>query len=222
MTIAVDSHVGKIATEHPLATRVFHRHGIDFCCGGGKPLSEACANKGIDAHAVVEEIEKELNTATVPSERWDNAPLMDLIQHILTDFHEPLREELGRIDVMTKKVVAAHGTKDASLAELRQECDHLGAELLQHMAKEEQILFPMIQSGDGMMAHGPISVMQHEHEDAGAALARIRALTNDYQVPAEACNTWRSLWAALEALEKSLHEHIHLENNILFPRTLQT
>ena len=221
MTIALDTHVGRIATEHPLATRVFHRHGIDFCCGGGKPLSEACSNQGIDASVVLSEIEKELNTATEPVERWDSAPLTDLIQHILVQFHEPLREELARIETMTGKVVAAHGSKDASLAELQVECNHLGAELLQHMGKEEQILFPMIQSGDGMMAQGPISVMQYEHDDAGAALARIRALANDYQVPEGACNTWRSLWAALEALEQSLKEHIHLENNILFPRTLQ-
>ena len=221
MPIALDSHVGQIATEHPLSTRVFHRHGIDFCCGGGKPLSEACAKHGVDAELVLQEIEKELSTTTAPVERWDSASLEDLIQHILSDYHEPLYEELSRIEAMANKVHEVHGNKDASLAELRTECHNLRAELLQHMAKEEQILFPMIQSGSGEMAQGPISVMQHEHDNAGAALAKIRSLTNSYQVPEEACNTWRSLWVALEALEKDLHEHIHLENNILFPRALR-
>lgn len=96
----------------------------------------------------------------------------------------------------------------------------LKVELEEHMAKEEQILFPMIQQGKGAFADGPISVMEHEHEEAGAALRRLRSLTNDYTVPEEACNTWRALWHRLASLEQSLHRHIHLENNILFPRAL--
>jgi regulator of cell morphogenesis and NO signaling len=96
----------------------------------------------------------------------------------------------------------------------------LKSALEQHMAKEEQILFPMIRQGQGAMADGPISVMEHEHDAAGAALARLRDLTNGYEVPGEACNTWRALWHGLAALEEALHQHIHLENNILFPRAL--
>ena len=89
------------------------------------------------------------------------------------------------------------------------------------MVKEERILFPMIKQGQGAMAGGPVSLMKHEHDSAGAALRRIRELTKDYQVPPEACDTWRALWHGLAALEESLHQHIHLENNILFPRALR-
>jgi regulator of cell morphogenesis and NO signaling len=123
---------------------------------------------------------------------------------------------------MAAKVLEVHRDKDPQrLAELIKVYGGLKAELLNHMAKEEQILFPMILRGQGAMAGGPISVMEQEHESAGAALRRLRELTDDYQVPAEACNTWRALWHGLEALEQSLHQHIHLENNILFPRALQ-
>ena len=95
-------------------------------------------------------------------------------------------------------------------------------ELIDHMAKEEQILFPMIRRGEGASADGPVTMMLHEHDDAGAALKRLRELTNNYEVPAEACNTWRALWHGLAALEDDMHRHIHLENNILFPTALQS
>jgi regulator of cell morphogenesis and NO signaling len=122
---------------------------------------------------------------------------------------------------MARKVVDVHRDKQPeTLPELLSVYLGLKAELEQHMAKEEQILFPMIQSGQGSMATGPISVMEHEHDSAGGALRRLRELTSGYEVPAEACNTWRALWHGLAALEESLHQHIHLENNILFPRAL--
>jgi regulator of cell morphogenesis and NO signaling len=221
MTIDRDSTVGELAVEHPLATRVFARHGIDFCCGGGKPLREACETRGLDTDMVVEEIRTELAGTEDATQRWDEAPLNDLVEHILAAYHRPLDEELPRLEVMARKVHQVHGEKAPEmLSELLSVYVALKAELEQHMAKEEQILFPMIQQGQGSMADGPISVMEHEHENAGAALARLRALTNGYEVPGEACNTWRALWHGLAALEKALHQHIHLENNILFPRAL--
>ena len=221
MTIRSDCTVGQLAVEHPLATRVFHRHGIDFCCGGGKTLQQTCAAKGLDTESVMEEILGELESATVREERWDQAPLTDLIRHILVTYHEPLSEELPRLESMARRVLEVHGDKDPEgLSELLSVLLGLKAELEDHMAKEEQILFPMIERGRGAMAMGPISVMEHEHESAGAALKRLRELTGDYQVPAAACTTWRALWFGLGALEESLHQHIHLENNILFPRAL--
>jgi len=221
MTIQSDNTVGQIATEHPLATRVFHRHGIDFCCGGGKPIGEVCNARGLDTTTILDEISKEISAESATEQRWDQSPLEDLIQHILVTYHEPLREELPRLEEMARKVQKVHGEKDPeTLSELVSICVDLRAELESHMAKEEQILFPIIRSGEGAMANGPISVMESEHESAGAALRRLRELTNGYTVPAEACNTWRALWHGLEALEEALHEHIHLENNILFPRAL--
>lgn len=221
MMIQSDSIVGQLAAEHPLATRVFHRHGIDFCCDGGRKLQEACAAQGVDTGMVLEEIRKELSNTTIPEERWGQAPLKDLVRHILVAYHGPLKEELPRLESMARKVLEVHGDKDPeTLSEVVEVYAGLKAELSQHMVKEEQILFPMIEQGQGAMAGGPVSVMKHEHDSAGAALRRLRELTKDYQVPPGACNTWRALWHGLAALEESLHQHIHLENNILFPRAL--
>ncbi len=223
MNISAESTVASLATEHPLATRVFSRHHIDFCCGGGRPLGEVCAEKGLDADQLIEEIQRELASTKADTIHWDAKPLDTLVRHILETYHRPLDEELPRLESMAAKVLEVHHDKDPErLSELVHVYGSLKAELQDHMAKEEQILFPMILNGRGAMAGGPISVMEHEHESAGAALRRIRELTNDYRVPAEACNTWRALWSGLEALEQSLHEHIHLENNILFPRALKS
>ncbi len=221
MTLQSDTPVGQLATEYPLATRVFHRHGIDFCCGGGHPLHEACTKRGVNTETVLAEIRAELDAPAASVQRWDQAPLEDLIAHILTTYHEPLKEELPRLLQMSVRVLKVHGNKDPeTLSELNSVLLALKNELEQHMEKEEQILFPMILEGQGAMADGPISVMEHEHESAGAALERLNELTKGYEVPEHACNTWRALWHGLAALEESLHQHIHLENNILFPRAL--
>jgi regulator of cell morphogenesis and NO signaling len=221
MSITTTHPVGTIAAEHPLATRVFARHGIDFCCGGGRPLEAVCEEKGLEPAVVLEEILKEIAATSGFSESWSEAPLDHLMDHILHAYHKPLWEELPRLDAMARKVLEVHHDKNPEgLTELVRVYGALRAELEQHMMKEEQILFPMVRRGQGIMASGPISVMEYEHEAAGEALRRLRVLTSDYEVPAEACNTWRALWHGLAALETELHEHIHLENNILFPRAL--
>lgn len=220
-TIAPETKVGAIATEYPLATRVFARHQIDFCCGGGQPLSSVCAKKGLDTATIVAEIEKEIAAAPADATRWDVEPLDALIDHILRTHHAFLVEEMPRLEAMARKVNEVHGHKMPEVfPALLNTYLGLKAELEQHMMKEEQILFPMIQMGQGSMAMGPVSVMEQEHENAGCALARLRELTNGYVAADGACNTWRALWAGLEALEADLHVHIHLENNILFPRAL--
>ncbi|MFO7587275.1 MAG: hemerythrin domain-containing protein, partial [Gemmatimonadota bacterium] len=122
---------------------------------------------------------------------------------------------------MAAKVVRAHGDKEPErLPELAAVLGGLRAEFESHMLKEERVLFPLIHQGRGAMATAPVSVMEHEHEEAASALRRLRELTDDYEVPAEACNTWRALWHGLADLERATHQHIHLENNILFPRAL--
>lgn len=220
MTINSDALIGKIASEYPLATRVFARHALDFCCGGGRPLNEVCAEKGLDSESVVKEIQKELET-NVDAVRWDDAPLDKLIEHILVTYHAPLKEELPRLELMAQKVLNAHEEKDPErFNELSALVTGLRAELEQHMANEENVLFPLILQGDGTAAQVPIAVMETDHEKAGGVLRRLRELTNDFQAPPEACNTWRALWVGLGALEADLHQHIHLENNILFPRAL--
>jgi regulator of cell morphogenesis and NO signaling len=220
MSITTETTVGQLATEQPLATRVFARYRIDYCCGGGRPLSEVCAQKGLDLDAVLAEIAKETEATGDSGVRWDQAPLTDIIDHILVTFHKPLCEELPRLEAMARKVAEVHGDKDPRLAEIRSVVVGLKAEMFDHMAKEEQILFPMINRGQGAMAGGPVSVMLDEHDSAGNALSRLRELTDGFVPSEQACNTWRALWAGLAALEAATHQHIHIENNILFPRAL--
>ena len=221
MTFSIESTVGQIATEHPLATRTFGRHGIDFCCGGGRTIREACEAKGLDTASILAEIQSELTAPDADLERWDEAPLDDLIDHILVTYHRPLEEELPRLEQMARKVLRVHGERMPEvLPELVSTLIDLKEELLSHMMKEEQILFPMIRQGSGSSADGPIAAMETEHDSAGGALRRLRELTGGYEVPAGACNTWRALWHGLAALEAGTHKHIHLENNILFPRAL--
>lgn len=216
-----DTPVGRIAASAPLATRVFARHGIDYCCGGGAPLEQACRRRELPVDRVLEEIHAETRGADADAGSWDGAPLPDLIEHILATYHRPLDEELPRIEAMARKVHAVHGDKDPErLGGIVETYLALKDDLEPHMMKEERILFPMILAGNGAMAGGPVEVMRHEHDHAGELLRRLRALTDDYTVPAGACNTWTALWHALADLERSLHEHIHLENNILFPRAL--
>jgi regulator of cell morphogenesis and NO signaling len=221
MNVERDSQVGRIATEHPIATRVFDRYGIDYCCGGGVPLATACASRGLDAERVIEEIRKEVGPGVGSSEGWGEAPLPDLVSHILAAYHRPLWEELPRLEAMARKVLEVHRDKEPEmLTELLSVYLGIKADLEPHMEKEEKILFPMIQRGQGFLADGPISVMREEHDQVGLALKRLRELTNDYEVPPRACNTWRALWHGLAAMEEELHRHIHLENNVLFPRAL--
>ncbi|MGE0432780.1 MAG: iron-sulfur cluster repair di-iron protein [Planctomycetota bacterium] len=213
--------MGEIAAGFPLATRVFARHRIDFCCHGGDPLQQVCEKKKLDVSAVLDEIEKELAEPQEDARRWDSEPLSDLIDHIVDTHHVFLREEMPRLEAMLRKVHRVHHARaPEQLDGLLSVYIAMKEELDQHMMKEEQILFPMIRQGSGEMADGPISVMLQEHDDAGEALRQIRDLTENYIVPQDACNTWRALWHGLEALEADLHQHIHLENNILFPRAL--
>jgi regulator of cell morphogenesis and NO signaling len=217
MDITADSRVGEIAAHHPLATRVFARHGIDFCCGGGVPLRQACERRGVAADMLIAEMQRELAGTPGTDAGWLEAPLSDLVEHIVQRYHEPLREELPRLEAMSRKVARVHAERDPEgrLPAILSTLLALKAELEGHMEREERVLFPLL------LAHGeaaPVEPFIDDHREAGEALARLRQLTESYQAPADACNTWRALWAGLEALEGALHEHIHLENNVLFPR----
>jgi regulator of cell morphogenesis and NO signaling len=217
MDITPETRIGDIAAHHPLATRVFARHGIDFCCGGGAPLERACETKGLAAGEVLAEIRRVLDGPDAGSTDWLGAPLSDLVEHIVTTYHAPLREELPRLEAMARKVAKVHAERDPEgrLPALVATFVGLRGELEDHMAREEAVLFPAILQGmDGL----PFQVFVDDHTEAGEALARLRELTEDYVAPEDACNTWRALWAGLADLESETHQHIHLENNVLFPR----
>ena len=217
--IDANETLGQLATAHPAATRVFLRHRLDFCCGGRQKLADACTKSGLDPRAIVAEIAAA--NEVPPAERWDTKPLPKLIDFILTRFHEPLRRDLPALVEAAQKVERVHGDKPTCPHGLATLLERVHAEIQQHLAKEEQVLFPAIQSeSHGAQVQMPIRVMMQEHDDHGENLQRLRELTADFVPPPEACATWRALYSGLETLEAELMEHIHLENNVLFPRAL--
>lgn len=220
MDITIETSVGQIAADRPLATRVFARHGLDYCCGGGKSLGEACADKGLDSERLLEEIRAEVMGRASESRPWDDVSSEELIDHIVAVYHEPLRDELPRLASMADKVARVHGHRHpVTLPALATAVTALRSELEPHMDEEEQVVFPRILNGEIDTA-AELAELENDHRAAGAALEQIRGLTLDYVLPADACGTWRALWHGLEDLEKAMHEHVHLENNVLFPRVL--
>ena len=218
-----DRSVGELVAERPGRSRVFQSFAIDFCCQGARTLGEACEKKGVPLDAVIEQLEAELADPAPPQQNPAELPPDELITYILEQHHEFLRRELPRLHAMAERVAHVHGGHTASLVEIFEVFVGLKEELTGHMMKEEQILFPAIVAlcgGDTMPPgsfDGPIDCMVHEHDNAGAALARLRDLSNGYQAPVDACNTYRALFAGLQDLEEDLHRHIHLENEVLFP-----
>ena len=224
MTITETTTVAEIAATIPASVKVFQQHGIDFCCGGKKQLGAICNERRLSFDAVAAAI---TSAATAPSpdqRNWTDAPLHELVAHIVATYHDALREELPRIAGMAERVARVHGAKDPAVNRLRQVITELSADLIAHMQKEERILFPSICArevgGGSMPLAQPIQVMEAEHDDAGTLLAEIRTLTNEYTVPAWGCGTVRALYHALADLESAMHVHVHLENNVLFPRAI--
>lgn len=213
--------VGELAAARPASVKVFQRHGIDFCCGGGVSVAEACAAHGLDADALLREIVEAEEQGSGDLEQWQSRPLAALLDHIVARYHRPLDEDLPRLEQLARKVARVHGEHHPELKPLLAVYLELARDLEPHMMKEEQVLFPAIRAGNGGGVQDPIAVMRMEHEDVGALLAQIHELTGGFEVPDDACASFRALWQGLAGLEQSLHEHIHLENNILFSRALR-
>jgi regulator of cell morphogenesis and NO signaling len=214
-----DATLADLAVRQPAASRVFHRHGLDFCCHGGRPLAEACEDRGLEPAAILGEIASETKVAGDEA-RWDERPIHELVDHIEAFFHRRLRAELPELVALARKVETRHGDKASCPRGLAAHLQQVHESVLEHLAKEEQVLFPMIRSGRARLAAGPIQVMEAEHLDHAEGLARTRALTAGLTAPAEACPSWRALYLRLGELEAELMEHIHLENNVLFLRVL--
>jgi regulator of cell morphogenesis and NO signaling len=210
--------LGELARVHPSATRVFLRHRLDFCCGGKRSLIDACEAAGLDPAEILAELNHEATRGDdVPG--WDNRPLGDLVDHIETHYHAALRRDLPSLIEAARRVERVHATKPAVPAGLGDVLLAFHAELDQHMAKEETILFPMLRRGvRGEAVYMPVRVMEHEHDGHADKLREIRALTDDLTLPAHACATWTALYHGLETVEAELMQHIHLENNVLFAR----
>ncbi|WP_374521281.1 iron-sulfur cluster repair protein YtfE [Hydrogenophaga sp.] len=208
-----DQSLGSLAVQIPGATAVFRRLKLDFCCGGQQSLDAACAHKGLDAAAVLSEIRALQEQKAAPE-----APApAELIDHILQRYHEVHRQQLPELIRMARRVEAVHRDHPQVPKGLADHLESMERELLDHMAKEEQILFPLLKQGGHPMVVHPIGVMRHEHVSHGAQLERLAELTQHHQPPTGACNTWQALYAGTARLSDDLIEHIHTENNLLFP-----
>jgi len=232
MSITTSETVGKIATDTPGTTREFEKLGIDYCCGGSRTLAEACAEAKISVDEVLARLEAiAASPSAVSDNKWDESSLADLIAHINGTHHVFVRSECPRIAALAAKVVAVHGKNHPELLTVQQVFSALTEELRVHLMKEEQVLFPYVLRMEESVLGGepappaifgtvlnPIRMMMQEHDGAGDALRALRSATNDYCVPDDACISYRTLFEALQGFEADLHQHIHLENNILFPR----
>ena len=228
--------VRDLAVENPAATRVFEKLKIDYCCGGHLSLEEACQNAGVTVGEVSDLLAKTNDTfaTSIAAEDFTKMSLAALADYIVRKHHTFTREENERITALLEKVCAAHGANHAELYEIQRIFGALRLEIENHLLKEERVLFPYIALMESSLNFGqpiptapfgstrnPVAVMVSEHDAAGEDLREIRRLSNHFAVPADACPTYKSLYNALEEFEKDLHQHIHLENNILFPKAVE-
>jgi regulator of cell morphogenesis and NO signaling len=232
MEIVETTQVADVASRFPATIKVFQKRGIDFCCGGKRGLATACAEGGIDLSLLRTELQTAIACAPEDTDGLPEMPLDELTRHIVARYHDTLREELPRMERMMQKVLAVHGPKHPWLDGVAQTFSALRDDMLPHMQKEEDVLFPFISrmASEQASVHlppapfgalqNPIRMMEMEHEAVGSLLVELRFQTNGYVPPEGACNTFRGLYHAFAELERETHEHIHVENNILHPRAM--
>lgn len=234
MTATEDMTVREIVANDFRSAEVFQRHGIDFCCRGNRSLEDACKSGGISVERILREVTEITAPPTAGGPRFNSWDLATLVSYIQANHHAFVRRTIPVLRTHTEKVAKAHGDAHPELCEVARLFALIADEMTSHMAKEEHILFPYIVALEQAVTannsapatpfgtvRNPIRMMEAEHESSGDAMARIRDLTSGYAVPEGACTTYRVCLQELEAFERDLHEHVHLENNILFPRALQ-
>ncbi|PNZ70340.1 iron-sulfur cluster repair di-iron protein ScdA [Staphylococcus croceilyticus] len=214
-----DSIVANIVTQQPLAADVFRQYGIDFCCGGNISIEEAVQNKKVDAETLL----NKLNALPVSQPGGISVEYLDapsLIQYIQSRFHQTIREEFKNLSPYVTKVARVHGERFPYLLELQDLYRQFRDGMLEHMAEEDEQAFPkLIEISKGHEVENADQIIQSlvdDHTQTGQLLQSMRELTNDYQPPQEACTTWRLVYNRLENLERETHEHVHLENHVLF------
>jgi regulator of cell morphogenesis and NO signaling len=229
-----DETLGEIAAKDLRKAQIFKKYGLDFCCGGKKTVKEACREKGLDVTKIEQELQqadKLLTSRPLPYNEWSPDFLAD---YIVNTHHSYVKKNLPDIKAYADKVARVHGSRHEELLTLRQLVDEVYTELMNHMVKEEKVLFPYIKElvatkNNTQPLHAshfgtvqnPINMMEMEHEVVAKNLADIRELTNDYQLPEDACASYSLLYRMLDEFENDLHVHVHLENNILFPKALE-
>jgi regulator of cell morphogenesis and NO signaling len=235
MAVVTTKTVREVAVENIAATRIFEKFGIDYCCGGGQSLQQACEKAHIPVDNVLDALEMAEATARAAQQArdWSHEPLSELIAHIKNTHHKYTREEAVRLTALLQKVCSVHGKNHPELFQIRGVFAGLSGELTTHLMKEEMVLFPYIERMEESVIQSepvppalfgsiqnPVAMMEHEHDSAGEALQSIRKASGDFTPPADACVSYQTLYKALAAFETDLHQHIHLENNILFPRAI--
>lgn len=235
MEIDATKTVKEIVVGMPSSVKVFEQLGIDYCCGGDKRLDEACRAAGLPVETVAQALIAAAGTAERSEETvdWNGRSLASLMDHIVEKHHAYCRVEVSRIEPLLDKVVQVHAAAHPELRRIKTLFSELRQELLMHLTKEEQTLFPYISRMEESVTHGipfprpafgtvqnPVRMMVMEHDHAGAALQEMRNLSGNYQLPPDACNSYRALYDGLKLFESDMHQHVHLENNILFPRTI--
>jgi regulator of cell morphogenesis and NO signaling len=234
MTISTNTTVREVALELPYSASVFERLKIDYCCRGERLLGEACANAGVEVDSLMRMVEEaKPDEVNVPLD-LQKSSLTELIMHILDNHHIYTKAEMARLEPLIEKVIAAHGENHPELRRIGRLFQKLSQDLKPHMFKEEQILFPYIvqlekavrKTGPAPFApfgtvNNPVRMMMMEHETVGELLRDLRSASANYTVPPDGCLSYHSLYQGMEALEKDLHQHIHLENNLLFPRAVE-
>jgi len=224
--------VRELASATPGAARVFEKFGIDYCCGGEKSLAQACSAAKVNLQEVAEALTKPQSQGDNCD--WQKATLAQLTKHIAEKHHGYVRQEIQRLGPLCAKVAGVHGENHPELAQVQSSFHALSEELTTHLMKEERMLFPYIEqlelatdSGSHLAASpfgtvkNPVRMMMMEHDSAGELLRKMREISKNYALPADACMSFQMLYRALEEFEADLHQHIHLENNILFPRAVE-
>ncbi len=227
----VTKTVREFAVEVPQATRLFESLGIDYCCGGGKSLRDACTSANLSVDEVVSKLVASVKqSAASPVADWSNAQLSDLADYIVGKHHVYVRQELPRLEQLLNKVAGKHGELHSELIKIKHIFHGVSEELTSHLMKEEQILFPYIKELETQRnssrrpmfgsIRNPIHMMEIEHDSAGDAMKEMRELSNNFTTPEEGCFSYKTLYQGLSEFEADLHQHVHLENNILFPRAV--
>jgi len=234
MNFTSETKVKDIALADPSARHVLEDARVDYCCGGGKSLQEACVHAGVDGQEILKQLRENSQHVNPSDANWTASPLSDLTAHIKSEHHKYVREAILRINPLLEKVKAKHGEHHPELAEIETSFHAVGREMIMHMQKEEQILFPYIEAldraanGKGILeppffqtVRNPIHAMMKEHEAAGDLVRQICKASAEYAAPADACTSYKALLQELHQFELDLHQHVHLENNILFPRAAE-
>lgn len=224
--------VAEVVANDYRTAEIFKKHGIDFCCGGKKTIEKVCTEKGVDYNTLVAEIEAICKAPKENTKSFNDWSLTFLVDYIEQVHHQYVNNNLSLITEFAEKVARVHGVHNPETADIAKLWDSVVADLTMHMSKEEQVLFPYIRNlekyskGETMKfpsspfgtVKNPIQMMEHEHDLAGNLMKHIEALSNGFNPPAHACNTYRVLYAKLKEFQDDLHAHVHLENNILFPK----